>query len=237
MLTCSGHVSPLLVDPEQTILLLGFTSRMPVFWKKDRSPVLHVHVPKAGGSSFSSGLVDDGWRELYSIRGMHAHALDFARCSPQHWHAEILEMMFKFDRFERIIVILRDPFERFMSEYRWQRHQGMTALLPAEWTSFVMDSYQQDPFVFDNHIRPQSDFMVTGASRYQLEARGVERALAACLGRRQEAAAACAADPEAEALPHLKKTDDSPALREQFEPLRSCIVDFYERDYALLDSL
>jgi len=209
---------------------------MPVFWKEGRSPVLFVHIPKAGGSSFCLALVDDGWRELYSIRGMHAQSLDFAHCSPQHWHAEILEMMFKPERFGRVVVILRDPFERFMSEYRWQRYQGMTTLLPLEWASFVIDSCRRDPYAFDNHIRPQSDFVLAGASLFQLEDHGLARALLHCLDGTASPAAPGVVGDLMVPLSHLKKTDDLPVLREQFEPLRPLVADFYERDYALLSS-
>jgi hypothetical protein len=209
---------------------------MPVFWKQDQRPVLFVHVPKAGGSSFSSVLVSCGWRELYSIRGLHADALGFAHCSPQHWHGEILDWMFKRDCFAHIVAILRDLFERLMSEYRWQSHQAMTSMQPAEWTAFVIDSCLRDPYVFDDHLRPQSDFVLEGASLYRLESDGLARALRQCLGPASPISGASDPDGVPVVLPHLKQTEHPSLLRDQFEGVSPCIVDFYRKNDDLLAS-
>jgi len=234
----SGLCRNLLPAPRaRTRLTFNLNFKMPVFWRSDRKPLLFVHVPKAGGSSFSSALVEKGWRELYSIRGLHAAALSFAYCSPQHWHSSILELMFKLDSFGQVVVILRDPFERFMSEYRWQCFQGMTNLSPAEWTSFVLGAYEENPFAFDNHIRPQSDFVIAGASLFQLESFGVARALALCDDQDSSSLSSVTGALGVTSVPHLKRTDDLPGLRDQFESLRSLIMDFYHHDYELLCSL
>ena len=213
---------------------------MPVYLKEGRQPQLFIHIPKTGGSSFSAGMIEAGWREIFSIRGVHANDLSFAYCSPQHYHAEILESLFDLVRFEKIIAILRDPFARLVSEYCWQLHQGMTGLAPAEWISVAFRNYSDNPYLYDNHIRPQSDFILKGATLFRLEHCGVEEALAFSASSEGIAAGNHPAGRTSE-LPgrglHLKKTIGNPSLYNAFSPLRDLIMTFYQRDYDLLESL
>jgi hypothetical protein len=144
--------------------------------------------------------------------------------------------MFKRDCFAHIVAILRDLFERLMSEYRWQSHQAMTSMQPAEWTAFVIDSCLRDPYVFDDHLRPQSDFVLEGASLYRLESDGLARALRQCLGPASPISGASDPDGVPVVLPHLKQTEHPSLLRDQFEGVSPCIVDFYRKNDDLLAS-
>ncbi len=107
---------------------------------------------------------------------------------------------------------------------------------PAEWTAFVIDSCLRDPYIFDNHIRPQSDFVLEGASLYRLESEGLAKALRQCLGHAFPIPGAHDPDGVPVVLPCLKQTEHQSPLRDQFEALRPYIEDFYRRDYDLLTS-
>jgi hypothetical protein len=66
---------------------------------------------------------------------------------------------------------VRDPLARFRSEYLW-RHRRDPVLEPAaveEWGRRLLERYAEDLFVRDNHIRPQSEFLLPGARVHRYE--------------------------------------------------------------------
>jgi hypothetical protein len=197
---------------------------MPILVRKEKS-VLFVHIPKCGGSSFLKEMNQRGWLELLSIRGLHAHQLKFMRCSPQHLHADLLYQLINPEAFDHIITLVREPLARFMSEYCWQKIQGMTNLQPKQWIEHTIAAFKKNPFVDDNHIRPQSEFILSDAQIYKLEEDGVDKALEAV-------------SPVAEGLypdvEKLKSTTKSPTVLEAFEEAKNRICEFYAKDYELL---
>ncbi len=151
---------------------------MPVFLKNGHA-VLHIHIPKCGGSSFQKKARLDGWKEHFSIHGVHGSEMSWCRISPQHLHAEMLGEFFELDKFNLIIAVVRNPYNRLMSEYFWQKSQCLTRLAPSDWVTSTFDLFQNDPSIFDNHIRPQSDFITPNAKLFRLEDNGVDFALKA----------------------------------------------------------
>lgn len=144
---------------------------MPVFVRDDRR-VLFVHVPKTGGSAVEDAFRDDGWDVHFLDRTSRRHpAQQLRRCSPQHMHAALLEQTLRLDRVDLGFTVVREPLARFRSEYLW-RHREDPQLEAAEverWGRRVLERYAQDPFVRDNHIRPQSEFVLpnTRVHRYE----------------------------------------------------------------------
>lgn len=134
---------------------------MPVF-KNGSTTVLFLHIPKTGGSSierafraagFSMFLHDGGTKPMSLNNVMH--------CSPQHWHGEILRQIFRFDAFDYIFTVVRNPVDRIKSEFCF-RHRKHKAELQSRfdgWIANTFSRYQSNPFVLDNHIRPQTEFV------------------------------------------------------------------------------
>ncbi len=197
---------------------------MPILVRKEKS-VLFVHIPKCGGSSFLKAMNQRGWLELLSIRGLHANQLKFMRCSPQHLHADLLNQLIKPQAFDHIVTLVREPKSRLISEYCWQKIQGMTALQPEKWIEQTFTEFQKDRFLDDNHIRPQSDFVLSSTQIFKLEEDGIRKALEAVT-------------PEIEgnypAIEKLKSTQKSPTILEAFEIAKDRIFEFYAKDYELL---
>lgn len=156
---------------------------MPVLIK-DHAAALFIHIPKCGGSSFARLAVAAGWQELFSIRGIHADRLNYFRCTPQHFHDELLTQVFDLDRFNAVVTIVRHPFNRLKSEYYWQHKQKATQAAPDTWWNDIRKAYRDNPFVLDNHIRPQTEFLVASDKLeiFQLEQDGLQRALRALPG-------------------------------------------------------
>lgn len=133
--------------------------------------VLFVHIPKTGGSTIEAWLNDLGPRAL-KYPGKYEGLL----VAPQHFHADLLEKIIPNDFYEDAFCIVRDPFERLMSEYRWvfrrkmplskrlwlqsaKSHEVDLSWHFAKWVRKQLSRTDKDPLTRDNHIRPQSDFL------------------------------------------------------------------------------
>ncbi|WP_022899303.1 sulfotransferase family 2 domain-containing protein [Humibacter albus] len=155
---------------------------MPILQKSGRS-VLFIHVPKAGGSAVEAAFKASGYTVPSSTldgRNEPGSLNTLRRCSPQHMHAPMLRMNFRLHRFDAIFMVVRDPIERFRSEYLW-RHRGTSPAIEADevesWGLSRLRAYRRDNFVDDNHVRPQWQFVVPKAVVYRLED-GLESAFA-----------------------------------------------------------
>lgn len=109
----------------------------------------------------------------------------FRTSSPQHFHYGLLKSTYRLDRMDSIVQFVRNPINRVVSEFKW-RNRGKFAQnnLDAQfelWWKGVRIAYKKDSFLLDNHIRPQSDFLVPGAviGRFEedLNARFLEQKL------------------------------------------------------------
>lgn len=145
---------------------------MPVLHKAGTA-VLFVHVPKTGGTSVERYFVQNGWTLDWrdGVAGPGT-ANSYLKCSPQHVEARRLDEFFRLERFDAIFSTVREPIARFRSEY-CMRHVTDLRTDPASvesWAQSAFAAYDEDQFAFDNHLRPQHEFIVPGASVYRLEA-------------------------------------------------------------------
>lgn len=83
----------------------------------------------------------------------------------------MLGELFDLDGFDLTFLISREPIARFRSEYLMrQRSEPLTdASTVEEWATQSFARWEQDLYAFDNHLRPQSEFLVPGAVVYRLE--------------------------------------------------------------------
>jgi hypothetical protein len=144
---------------------------MPVLLKDGKS-VLFVHVPKAGGSSVEALFADSGWLTNFRYTPVNRPRLfPLLQVSPQHYHAALLREILKLDDFDLIFMITRDPIERFRSEFA-MRHADLTradAATVEEWADTIFERYAENPYVGDNHLRPQVEFLVPNTVLYRME--------------------------------------------------------------------
>lgn len=146
---------------------------MTIFTREGRG-LLYIHVPKTGGSSVEDAFRDSGWVVHYLDRVLGQGRPNWYRaCSPQHMHAAQLESLFRLDRFDGIFMTVREPIARFRSEYL-MRHSHLETVPLDEasverWALQRIVEYRRDPWLLDNHLRPQSEFYVPGALVYKLE--------------------------------------------------------------------
>ena len=141
--------------------------------------VMFIHVPKTGGSSIEARLAEIG-----PVRLGAGNAGNGFPCSPQHFHGALLEQLFGAEDFDWAFMIVRHPVSRMVSQYRYETaKRGQPSHAPpfTLWLRETLLARRGDPYVRDNHMRPQHEFEAFGAAVFRFEA-GLDASLAA-LGR------------------------------------------------------
>jgi hypothetical protein len=121
--------------------------------------VLFVHVPKTGGTSVERLFIEAGFeRGLFATRDFEGP------CSPQHYDAALLRERLALSDFDLVFTVVRHPLDRLLSEYNFrmnvrQRQKQLPPVEFPEWLQQVMRRYKHNPYVQDNHLRPQSEFI------------------------------------------------------------------------------
>lgn len=157
---------------------------MPIF-RIGQKNILFLHIPKAGGTSIEAWLSAQS-SESFRLRRKNS----FFPCVPQHFHGEIISLLFSPDFFDYSFCVTRNPYDRLLSEYnyRMSHRKRLDRLFPTPnfctWVRRTFWRYRQDPFVYSNHIRPQSEFMIQGTEFFHLESglEDVQRRLAELTG-------------------------------------------------------
>jgi len=126
---------------------------MPLFRFAEKL-VLFVHIPKEAGG-------------IEAMR--HSAQVPSLPCTPQHFHADILARLIPPAFYDGAFTIIRNPYDRLASEYKMRvlaagREIGFDA-----WVARTFERYGKNPFVNDNHIRPQSEFLLEGLSIFRFE--------------------------------------------------------------------
>lgn len=137
---------------------------MPIF-TTDSKRILFVHIPKTGGATIEQHLRRFGKIDLFNGRPQGSDL----PCSPQHFHIKQLKSLFNFNKFDYIFTVMRCPFERLKSEFKMRkksqikkcRKDNHKTALPDfnTWVGETLGLYNQNPFIYDNHIRPQTEFI------------------------------------------------------------------------------
>ena len=78
---------------------------------------LFVHIPKTGGTSVERSLRAFGWFEPLIVRAQHVTEVRYLKATPQHFHADLLEALFRWEEINLAFAICRHPFDRMKSEY------------------------------------------------------------------------------------------------------------------------
>jgi hypothetical protein len=142
---------------------------MPVFFKGTRR-ILFIHVPKAGGTSIEAFFEANGFSAAYLDRGESPDSLNgVRRGSPQHMHAALLQMLFDPDQFDYVFMTVRHPISRLLSKFVMETGETQSVARLENWILRDFSRVFADPAFMDNHLRPQSDFLLPQAKVFKLE--------------------------------------------------------------------
>jgi len=146
---------------------------MPIF-RTGRDLVYYAHVPKCGGSSIATYLLD-----RFGALAFHDDAFllkpteqRWTASSPQHVDAKTLERLIPLSFFDAIFTIVRHPVGRAVSTYHFQLEVERS--IPegtgfTQWLDGIEAKRAARPFLHDNHVRPMSELVPSGATVFYME--------------------------------------------------------------------
>ncbi|MCU0906253.1 MAG: sulfotransferase family protein [Rhodobacteraceae bacterium] len=199
--------------------------------------IYFAHCPKAGGTSIETFMVER-WGDRVGMLGWGWDRLWFSRravrtggipCSPQHYTWQDARVRLRAEP-DVAFALVRDPVARMVSEYRYQRTERRSGRLwPligrldfSTWLQLMSAVHALNPYAFDNHFRPQVEFVPDGAAVFHLEDG---------LGKVGAWLCAQAGEPPPPAMPHDLK---APLAGARIVPSRvdlDLILRWFEADY------
>lgn len=180
-----------------------------------------AHIPKTGGTSIETYLASKGVLAFHAKRKVM-----WAKTTPQHMHADV-HVKFIPDGFaDHAFTVMRDPKDRFVSEFLHQKRNSRPNEKFNVWARRMIEERGQSPAAYDNHIRPQVDFLRPGMKVFLFEA-GFEPVY--------DWIDEVTGTPPAARDVWMKKAEaEKPALNDQMIAL---IERAYAKDYAMLRAL
>ena len=152
------------------------------FVNADGKWLLYCHIPKCAGSSVETYLTDR-FGPLAFLDQKHTRRVSnkvWSKTSPQHIVWDDLAQLFPDEFFDAAFAIVRNPVARIVSSYKFQR--DVERLISddvsfSDWLAELPAVLAENPYQFDNHLRPQVDFMPPECAVFHLE-HGLESVVA-----------------------------------------------------------
>lgn len=146
---------------------------MPIF-KADDKLVLYAHVPKCGGSSVATYLRSRFGKIAFTDtrHTRHDPLTVWSKTSPQHIDRQSLSRLFPKGFFDASFTIVRHPVGRLVSAYHFQLE--VERKVPSisnfsEWLEEIKEMREENPFLYDNHVRPMSEIVPEDARVFHME--------------------------------------------------------------------
>lgn len=176
-----------------------------------------VHIPKTGGSSLGATIRNSGARRAFH----HKSTLGFLGAPVQHMHADLYTKLIPKNFCQFTVAVVRDPVARMVSEYKYQQQLRRFTMPFEDWLDMVFAEYRKDPYCYQNHIRPQHEFIAPRVKMFRFE-NGLEAPLQFVCDKLKL---------QPEPLKSFKRSANP------FVPSETAIArvqDFYAKDYEVL---
>jgi hypothetical protein len=141
----------------------------------------------------------------------------------QHLHADIYAKAIGPGFCDYAFTVVRNPYSRIASEYKMKGGDAGGRRSFDDWFAKLTARFAESPYVRDNHLRPQSDFLSPNLEIFRFED-GLEAPLrAACkvLGTHPP-----------DTMPHARRGSDS--LIECTPDSLRAVAEFYRQDFETL---
>lgn len=146
---------------------------MPIF-RTGAQLLYYAHVPKCAGSALEHYMA-----ARFGAGGFHdnqymkqAPAERWNKTSPQHIDVGSLERLFPAGFFDAVFTVVRHPVARIVSAYHFQLEVEKSIseqVVFAEWLEDLSLGREENPFLYDNHVRPMAEIVPEGAQVFHLE--------------------------------------------------------------------
>jgi hypothetical protein len=133
------------------------------FFKVNGTMALFVHIPKTGGTSLNAWLEQNCQSPPFPF-----DKPSNTKVSPQHFASDIYERLLPDGVVDYAFTIVRHPFSRIVSEYKWRTKKNDGESFE-KFLTRALRRFRKDATAFDNHIRPQSDFLLPGIEIFKFE--------------------------------------------------------------------
>lgn len=134
----------------------------------------YAHVPKCAGVSVERYLKERFGSLAFVNNRFHdaAERDRWTKTSPQHVAQADFEALVPKDWIVSSFAVVRHPFRRVLSSFLFQAEvEGKVD--PAwgidEWAADWMARFKAEPFLYDNHLRPQTSLVPVDAAVFKLE--------------------------------------------------------------------
>ena len=144
---------------------------------------IKCEVALDGGRIEDTKLFDGILKNSNLMKCIHNHS----PCNPQHIDKELYRCLVDHSKVDFNFTIVRNPEERIISEYFWvkQRYslsakyasgistydktKWVTTANFHEWLINAKNCYDEDPYVWDNHFRKQTDFILSDTKIFRFD--------------------------------------------------------------------
>lgn len=212
---------------------------MPIFIRFDK--IVHfAHIPKAGGTTIEQYILSNSEAKYAFIDGNYIVSpsqFQWNQSSPQHVDGRALSRLFPVNFFTDFFTVLRDPLDKFISAFLFQRKEPLSRIKSIEVNEFVEKHLVEGIRVngwCDNHFLPQHMFLYPGGqyNAFLLSNHGMMEAkiYIDSLFEIQD---------KANQLPHFLKSDSRETLsikQSLTSKSISILKEIYQKDYELLGS-
>ena len=205
-------------------------------YENRKKSILFSQIPKTGGTAIMNFFKQSGAQTF--LYGHVDPIVGLAKCPTQHYEYKILDQILNIEKFDFSFAIMRDPLSRSKSDYLWSLRNSINsnANIPSfdYWFNSMVQLYEINPYILDNHIRPQSDFLGDKLSKIYRYEDGLEEVLNDVLEN-------IGVNKRVETVERRNTSLKNTGLNSQ-NILHSLEVDvalrsFYERDFKIWDSL
>jgi hypothetical protein len=148
------------------------------------------------------------------------------RCPPQHMDAAQITAILRPSEFDFTFMTVRDPLARLLSEYKMRfRSKNGAPPLPV-WVERMFKRYIDNPYIAENHIRPQCAFWLPNCEVYRQEDRHGD-ALVQRIEERLELSLAH------RTIGGYNLDEDTPIDRAEIARVETLVRQFYRQDYLM----
>ena len=142
--------------------------------RADDKMIYYAHVPKCAGSAVEDYLAARfgplAFRDTGHMRRPESRR--WTRSSPQHVDRASLGRLFPPGFFDHVFAVVRHPVARLVSCWHFQlevERSIASGITFSDWLLGIEDMWAEQPFAFDNHIRPMAEIVPEGARIFHLE--------------------------------------------------------------------